>query len=148
MIYFCRWSVINQRPHIPSGWYLKAWANVGIDIPAGKEIDPKGWFTKLVKESKDDSFCFVLGKGPQQEYSFKTWIKENGLEDWLAFEQPYYSTNEVIGHNHRDKGGGLKVYVLQSPQHFQRQAAKDEPNVTEENFINFINGDNHEETES
>lgn len=143
MIYSMYFHYVNGAMTAPGTYqytreyYAKVYSELtGTKVNEKQLADVPRVVADLIKESREDSFCFLITK--PQELSFRNYIKEYGLEDFLAFEQPYWSTN--AGHYNRTSGaGGCKLYVLQHPEHFQRIAAQDEPEITEENFINFVN---------
>lgn len=145
MIYHVGWSFAQSRQQIPK--YLLETYQTRYKLPSaqtGDIIDCLSALTKCIKDeaSSQDSFCFLITR--RQMASFLKWIETQGLKDYVSYEQPFWSTNAE--HDHRDSGGGLKFFVLQSPIHFQRLEAKDEPEVTEENFIDFVEWPNDENT--
>lgn len=148
MIYHVNWSYLYypngltisafNTPHTISSRYklekLPEWGDV---------LDFATSLANVIKESTKDSFCFLITK--RQHAMFRTWIEQNNLKEFIAYEQPFWSTNAA--HSHRDTSdGGLKFYVLQSPNHFQRTAAKDDPEITEDNFINYVDWPKDENT--
>lgn len=83
----------------------------------GATIDGRESFADLIKKSTDDTFTLVLGEKVKTQEAFEKFLKDFNLEEYLVYRQPYGFTNVV----HPDQPRNLRLYILQSPNHFQRK---------------------------
>lgn len=137
MIYDVYWSYRwgNTADVVVGRGLGKSYANE-FGVNDGDSWSPKKVLAEFIKQTKDSSFVFCINvdgyNGVDHETNFKNWLKENQLEDLLIHTTDYGITNP--DHSSR----GIKLHVLMTRDHWYRDLAKDDPEITEENFINFV----------
>lgn len=87
---------------------------------AGKQFDTRRMMAEVIKESKEDSFVFILTN--TQLESFKAWIEQYKLEEFEVFRMARPVTNG----NHPKNGRNLTMVVFASKEHVWRDMFEDE----------------------
>lgn len=116
MIYAVHWANTNNRQL--NSMYASWFPTLQLADYNRKTVNRQESLATQIKESKDDSFTFIITGA--QEPDFEKWIKDFNLEEYIMYKQPYQVTNPV----HSYKGRNLRLYVLQSKNHFQQELAK------------------------
>ena len=80
----------------------------------GKDINTARMLANFIRNSKDDSFVFILGKNGGQVDKFNKWIHEHKLEDYIICRPEYGITNQ----HHLDAPRNLFLVVMASKEHF------------------------------
>jgi len=122
MIYSVHWmGLANKIWSLPSyfmnssydgypeyNWVRKArgWAD--------KSINLREFLAEYIKESKEDSFVFILVNSQINE--FNLWLTEKGLEEYVAYRMERPVTNG----NHPQNGRNLTLVVMASKEHVWR----------------------------
>ena len=81
---------------------------------AGCSIPMREWAATIIRESKDDSFCFILQNS--QLPLFAEWMKKYDLEELEVFRSEAI-TNDI----HTANGRNLTLVVLASKTHAWRE---------------------------
>jgi hypothetical protein len=124
MIYSMYFEMVKRKRELIPDW----WAKNRYSFPEHKEISKQAgkilnfaaMTAKVVRESVDDSFVFIITNG--QMFEFNTWLSEHGLTEYEVFRQARPITNAI----HRDTGRNLTLVVLASDQHVWRDMFESE----------------------
>ena len=100
---------------------------------AGDEVHWLPFLTKDVQTLVNDSFCFIITSSQQD--SFHKWIVENHFEAHVVDTGMTRPCSNALHLEIRN----CQLFVLMHPEHWYRQLAKDDPEITEDNFINYVN---------
>lgn len=79
-----------------------------------------GALAKLIRESKEDSFIFILVKHNETYANFLNWVEEEKLEEYIMYHFPEGVTNP----NYLDNGRNLVPVVMCSKEHMWREQLK------------------------
>jgi hypothetical protein len=144
MIYDVCWGT---PPRINFGEDHWSWNSKGTLSPAAKEvggqlgdlIDFRKLLAEMILETKDNSFVFVITR--LQTVEFESWLDQYGLRDLVV-----RSSGLVSNEQHTPRG--ISLWVLMTKEHWYRDLGKDDPEITEENFINFVDWPKDDDAES
>jgi hypothetical protein len=129
-IHDCQWSGYGNgcgspQPSIQTG----IWG--GVALPAMKNPPPwQAIAAEVIKESKDDSFVFTVNTMYRPQ--FDAWLDKYDLRKLLVHTTAYGITNEA----HQPRA--IQLHVLMSEDHWYRKLGEGDPEITEENFVNFV----------
>lgn len=79
-----------------------------------------GALAKLIRESKEDSFIFILIKHNATYKNFLDWVKREKMEEYIMCHFPEGVTNP----NYKDNGRTLVPVVMCSKEHMWREQLK------------------------
>lgn len=130
MIYSITWDRLHalnipiRFGHADFATTYKNHAIYKYQIPlAGQHINLKKEFAKIIKESENDSFVFILTRVMHQYAHFQLWIKEYELEDYIMLDfkpgisNPNYTSISTYGES---TVGNLQLVVMASKNHDHR----------------------------
>ena len=80
-----------------------------------------GALAKLIRESKEDSFIFILVKHNRTYKNFLEWVEQEKLEEYIMYSFPEGVTNP----NYLDNGRTLVPVVMCSKEHMWREQLKE-----------------------
>jgi hypothetical protein len=117
MIYSMYFEMIRRESEHVAPWYARAEGVMYEELCklAGKRVNISAMTAKVIKESEDDSFVFII-TNPQM-LEFNTWLSKYELEEYVVFRQERPITNS--GHDYN--GRNLNLIVLASKQHAWRE---------------------------
>jgi hypothetical protein len=115
VIYAVHWLTCSD--FIVSQWsseYIKNRAKIGARFTFKSEL------ATFIKESKNDTFIFILVKTQDQLEPWEKWLEDYGLEDLVVLR-----TKGITNPIHSQYKHNLVLAVLQSKEHFQRKETKE-----------------------
>lgn len=119
MIYNVHWDSMHEQ--CVRAMWRGSFPNISKDdweAMVGRPYALKDRLIKLMKETKDNSFVFIVTK--DQYPSFEEFLDKNELKDLIIKETPF-----ITNVNYPDQGPRLKLMVFQTKDHFQREEASD-----------------------
>ena len=81
------------------------------------KFNMREYMGQRIRDSQDDSFIFITTKSQDEEFS--KWLEEESLKDLITTQSEY-----IQNHNYPEHGPKLKITVIQSKNHFQRDELK------------------------
>jgi hypothetical protein len=117
MIYHLYFQLVNSSRAMYRYSPIPEYAKYG-DMKERPWLDARGYIGHRIKKSSNDSFVFILTK--TQEPHFLKFLEDYELKDLIVKESPW-----ITNHNYPENPKNLKIFILQSEDHFQRKESKD-----------------------
>ena len=115
MIYSVHWLTCSE-------FTVSKWSSEAIKALAevGSTFSFKGDLATFIKESKNDTFIFILVKTQGQLESWEKWLEDSNLGDLVVLR-----TKGITNPIHPQYKHNLVLAILQSKEHFQRNETKE-----------------------
>lgn len=118
MIYFCYYSGVQEQTVVHQYYNLP-------DRFKGSTYNTQKMLADEIKESKDDSFVFIIPRS-SLETSFHAWLEKYDLEKFIV-----YKSEGITNPIHSWQKHNLVLYVLASKEHFWREMYDSPDSLTE-----------------